>query len=227
MKFLSVMIFMWVFALSSVQAQNNPNPNQGLSVSSSNQNQGTSTSVQSQPTLTRDQRWVEQIDGSFSIPTLRTTVNPALGLGGDINIGYRLDRTFCLLIGTGYYQYNIPSAPGAANALLAYIPLVGMLRVTFGDGLFRPYVFGGAGIALNTYTQNNVPGSTASKVDEAEMDFYLAPGLGVLYRLAGDMAVFLQSRVDIDFTSPKGLGILLPNPSVFIPLQAGISFFAL
>ncbi len=154
-------------------------------------------------------------------------MNPALGLGGDISIGYRLDRTFCLLIDTGYYQYSINPGPDTAKALLAYIPLVGILRITFGDGLFRPYVFGGAGVALNTYVQNSAPGSPSSKIDEAEMDFYLAPGVGMLYRLSGDMAVFLQSRVDIDFTSSRGLGIPLPNPSVFIPLQAGISFFPL
>ena len=177
--------------------------------------------------MTPDQRWVEQIDGSFSIPSFNGAVNPSLGLGGDINIGYRLDRTLCVFIGSGYYQYNIPFAPGTTNALLAYIPLVAILRLTLGDGDIRPYVFGGAGIALNTYSQNNAPGNPVPKINEAEIDFYLAPGLGVLYRFSSDMSVFLQTRVDIDFTSPTGLGISLPNPSVFIPLQAGISFFAL
>ncbi len=226
------MIFLSVLAASTVQAQNNPTQTPTYSIQDQNapsspQSQSVSSPNPDQPALTQDQKWVEQVDGSFSIPSFSSMVNPALGLGGDINIGYRLDRTFCVFIGTGYYQYNIAPSSGATNALLAYIPLVAILRVTFGDGLFRPYVFGGAGVALNTYVQNNAPGDPTAKIDEAEMDFYLAPGAGVLYRFSGDMAVFLQSRVDIDFTSPKGLGIPLPNPSVFIPLQAGISFFAL
>jgi hypothetical protein len=218
MRLSAFLTLCWFPAASLVWAQDIP-PN--------NQNQSVSSPSQHQPDLTPDQKWVEQIDGSFSIPSFTSAVNPALGLGGDINIGYRLDRTLCFLIGTGYYQYNIPPAPGATNALLAYIPLVGILRLTFGDGNFRPYVFGGAGIALNTYTQNNAPGSPIPKINEAEADFYLAPGLGFIYRFSSDMAVFLQSRVDLDFTSPKGLGIPLADPSIFIPLQAGISFFAL
>jgi hypothetical protein len=237
MKFLAAAaIFFWVLALSPLWAQNGLdadqntaglNPDQSQGVSAPGQSRGVPGPNQNQPSLTKDQRWVEQIDGSFSIPSFSGTVNPSLGLGGDINIGYRFDRTFCLFLGTGYYQYNVPLAPGAANALLAYIPLVAILRLTFGDGDIRPYVFGGAGIALNTYTQNNAPGSPVPKINEAETDFYLAPGLGIIYRFSSDMALFLQSRVDIDFTSPHGLGITLDSPSVFIPLQAGISFLAL
>jgi hypothetical protein len=227
LKFLPAVILTWILAVSTVRAQNNLNPNQNPSDLNPNQNQSVSSPNQRQPNLTQDQRWVEQVDGSFSIPSSTSNLDPDLGFGGDINIGYRFDRTLGLFIGTGYYQYNLPPAPGATSAVLAYIPLVGILRLTFGDGPFHPYVFGGAGIALNTYIQNNAPGSPTPKIDEAELDFYLAPGLGILYRFSSDMAVFLQSRVDLDFTSSKGLGIPLPDPSVFIPLQAGISFFAL
>jgi hypothetical protein len=218
MRILPVLIFGCLAAASLVRAQDSLKPDQSQSISGP---------VQDQPDLSPNQRWIEQIDGSFSIPSFRNIVNPELGLGGDINIGYRFDRNLSFFIGTGYYQYNVPPGPGAASALLAYIPLVGILRLTLGDGLFHPYLFAGAGIALNTYTQNNAPGAPVAKISEAETDFYLAPGLGVLYRFSSDMAVFLQSRIDLDFTSPNGLGIPLGNPSVFIPLQAGISFFAL
>lgn len=180
-----------------------------------------------QKVLKPDQRWVEQIDGSFSIPYFEALQKPNPGFGGDINIGYRFDRSLALFIGSGYYQYNIAPAPPATSAQLAYIPLVGVLRLTFGGGPFRPYVFAGAGIAINTYSQVNAPGNTTSKITAAETDLYLAPGLGIFYRFSEDMGVFLQSRVDIDFTSPNGLGVPLANPSVFIPLQAGISFFAI
>ncbi len=218
MKLLIIVIFLWTLNFSTVRGQNDLDSNPSQSVSGPDQ---------SQSSLPQDKRWVEQIDGSFSIPSFTGNLEPNLGFGGDINIGYRLDRTICFFIGTGYYQYNIPPSTGATSAILAYIPLVGILRLTFGDGLFRPYVFGGAGIALNTYIQNSPPGSLAPKISEAEADFYLAPGMGILYRFSSDMAIFLQSRVDLDFTSPKGLGIPLGNPSIFIPLELGLSFLAL
>lgn len=227
MKFLPLVILIWAMALSSTGAQTSLNQDQKPAVPNPDQSQGVSSPSQSQPALTQDEKWIEQVDGSFSIPSFTSNLEPNLGFGGDINVGYRLDRTFCLFIGTGYYQYNILPAQTGTSAVLAYIPLVAILRVTLGDGPFHPYIFGDAGIALNTYVQNSVPGSLAPKIDEAEMDFYLAPGLGILYRFASDMAFFLQSRVDVDFTSPKGLGVPLADPSVFIPLQAGISFFAL
>lgn len=200
MKTLFAVISAWLLAASAAQAQNDLKPGQ---------------------------RWVEQIDGSFSIPYFEAAQKPNPGFGGDITLGYRFNRTLALFIGSGYYQYDIAPAPPATSAQLAYIPLVGVLRLTFGDGPFHPYLFGGAGIAINTYTQVNAPGNTTSKITAAEVDFYLAPGLGILYVFSDDMGVFLQSRVDIDFTSPNGLGIPLANPSVFIPLQAGISFFAI
>ena len=180
-----------------------------------------------QQPLADDQRWVEQVDVSIALPSFRTPVAPDPGPGGDINLGYRFDRTWAIFFGTGYYQYNIPPSSPATSALLAYIPLVLILRTTLGDGPIRPYLFGGAGFALNTYSQINGPGDPIREVDRAETDLYLAPGVGVLYRFSSDMAVFLQTRIDIDFTSQNNLGIPLGNPSVFIPIQAGISFFTL
>ena len=177
-------------------------------------------------TLAPNQRWVEQIDGSFSIPTFSSQHEPDPGTGGDINVGYRFDRTFALFLGTGYYQYGIPAATSQFNAHLAYIPLTLIFRVTFGDGEFRPYLFEGAGLALNIYTQNDDLNG-AVPTSQSEIDFYMTPGLGISYAFASDMAVFVQSRIDLDFTSHNGLGLPLGNPSVFIPLQAGISFFAL
>jgi len=184
-------------------------------------------SLGAQADLNPNQRWVEQIDGSFALPSLSSTAETNPGLGGDINIGYRLDQNWALFAGCGYYQYNLSAGTPGTSALLAYIPLVGILRLTFGDGDLHPYVFGGTGIALNTYSQTVTSGGLVSKTGQAETDFYLAPGLGILYRIYSGMALFLQARVDMDFTSPHGLGIPLGNPSVFIPLQAGISFFAL
>jgi hypothetical protein len=171
-------------------------------------------------------RWIEQIDGSFSIPFSNAEGLADPGLGGDINIGYRFDSVFSFLVGTGYYQYGIAPSLGGQNAQLSYIPLTGILRFTFGEGFFRPYLVEGFGCALNTYTQNNPPGSLTARSSQSQINFYLAPGLGVLYVFSSDMAAFVQMRVDLDFTSHNGLDGELGDPSVFIPLQIGISFLA-
>jgi hypothetical protein len=176
-----------------------------------------------QSVLSSNQKWVEQIDGSFSLPSFAPIQKFNPGLGGDINIGYRLDKTWALLLGMGIYQYDVlPLSSGQ----WAYIPLTGILRATLGEGPIRPFVFLGLGAALNTYTPKNETGSPPAKPGQSEIDFYAAPGLGLLFAFSSDMAVFLQSRIDLDYVSPNGLGIPINGPLVFIPLQAGISFFA-
>jgi hypothetical protein len=227
MKLLTAMILFWALTSSTLWARNGLDSDQSQGVSSPNPSQSVLNPGQNPGDLSPNQKWVEQIDGSFAIPSFTAAVEPNPGLGGDINIGYRFDKTWAVFIGTGYYQYSLSSGTPGSSAFLSYIPLVGILRMAFGDGPFRPYVFGGAGIALNSYVQNNAPGSPVLKISNAETDFYLAPGLGVLYRFSSDMAFFLQARIDLDYTSQKGLGVFLDNPSVFIPIQAGISFSAL
>ena len=217
------LVLFWVCANLWAQDSLKLAPSQGVSDPSPSASQPAPTPG----TLEPQQRWVEQIDGSLAVPSYTSNLQSNPGFGGDINIGYRLDRTWAVFIGSGYYQYNLPAPAPGSSALLAYIPLVGMLRMTLGDGLIRPYLFGEAGLALATYTQNNPSGSAILKTSQAETDFYLAPGLGVLYRFSSDMAVFLQTRLDLVYTSPQGLGIPLTSPSIFIPIQAGISFFAL
>jgi hypothetical protein len=232
MKKLSIVFFGWALTLSAVCAQNTPTstPNELTTTPTSTPTATeaiptpTATTV---PTLAPNQRWVEQIDGSFAVPSFGSQHEPDPGAGGDINIGYRFDRTFALFLGTGYYQYPVPSAPGGANAQLGYIPLVGILRASFGEGQIRPYIFEGIGFALNIFTQTYPAGGPSPNSSQSEIDFYMTPGVGISYAFASDMAAFVQSRLDLDYTSHNGLGLPLGNPSVFIPLQAGISFFAL
>jgi hypothetical protein len=169
--------------------------------------------------------WVEQADGGLSFPLSSAPQGSNPGFGGDLNIGYRLDRTLAFFVGTGYYQYDLSASPTAVKDKLAYIPFTGICRITLGDGPIHPYLFGALGIALSTYSQTNPLADT--ETNKAETDFYAAPGLGILFALSSNMAFFLQSRLDLVFTSHNGLGTPLDSPTVFIPLQAGISFFAL
>jgi len=227
MKYLPLMVLVGCLSTAGLSAQTSTSLNQVLAIASPTPSPEASPARPGSGNLEPQERWVEQIDGGFALPADPSPAHPDSGIGGDINIGYRFNRTLALFIGSGYYQFAIPSPAAGSEALLAYIPLAAILRVTFGDGPIRPYFFGGAGIALNTFTQNYAPGSAVLKISHAETDFYLAPGLGFLYRFSGNMAVFLQTRVDLDYTSAAGLGLPLDGPSVFIPIQAGLSFFAL
>jgi hypothetical protein len=171
--------------------------------------------------LNPDQRWTESIDGSFSFPFSTADAQAfAPGLGGDLSMGYRFDRNFTLSAATGYYQYNVQNQPGS-TANLSYIPLLAVARYNLMTGPVHPYIFLGAGVALNTFTLNS------STLGTRETDFLLTPGLGVLFRVADFMGIFFQGRVDIDFTSTGGLGKSTDSPSIFIPLQVGVGFFVL
>ncbi len=182
--------------------------------------------LQAQQPLEPKTLWVEQIDASYSLP-FSGTRKPDPGVGGDINIGYRFDHALALFVGVGFYDYAIPASPTVGKAEFSYIPLALIPRLTFGEGPLRPYLFCGMGIALNTLTQTNPPGSPTDKTTQAETSFYLSPGLGVLYVFASDMALFLQTGLDMDFASRGGLGQVTGTPPIFIPVKAGISFFVL
>lgn len=172
--------------------------------------------------LKPDQRWTESIDGSFTFPTSTADAQAfAIGLGGDLSVGYRFDRNFSLSAATGYYQYNVQNQPSGSTANLSYVPLLAVARFNLMDGPIHPYVFLGAGIALNSYSAvSNFPSNK-------ETDLLLTPGLGVLFRLTDIMALFAQGRVDIDFTSANGLGKNVDSPSLFVPIQVGLGFFVL
>jgi hypothetical protein len=172
--------------------------------------------------LKDDQRWTESISGGFSFPSSESNAQAfGVGLGGSINVGYRFDTNFALLAQTGYYQYNLqgPASNGGAN--LSYIPLMAVARYNILTGAVHPYFLLGAGVALNGY----VLGSNTAVNRQA--DFLLAPGLGVLFRVADIMAVFAQGRVDLDFTPSSGLGHATDSPSIFVPLELGVGFFVI
>jgi len=185
------------------------------------------SAVWAQADLMPDQQWIEQIDGSFALPSISTIEISNPGYGGDINVGYRFDHTWALFFGIGYYQYNLQPSPNAASAQLNYIPLTLFLRMVLLEGPFHPFIFAGGGAVINTYAQTFPAGSPIQSSNHSEIDGYLGPGVGVLYKFSSDMAAFVQTRIDLNFTSFNGLGIPMANPSIFIPIQAGISFFVL
>lgn len=170
-----------------------------------------------------DQKWVVQVNGSYVLPAFGNNHRIQKGYGGDISAGYRFDRTFSLFLGTGYYNFTMPFTPEATR--ISYFPLAGIGRVTFGKGRVHPFVFCGVGTVLNAFTQTDSLQNPPVKTTQTEINFYMAPGLGIMYVFTNKTAIFVQSRMDLDFTSSNVFGVPMGSPSIFIPIQLGISFY--
>ena len=178
--------------------------------------------------IASDQRWIEQLDGGLVFPEGGSVVkNYNSGYGWDLGVGYRLSHDFSLMMTLGYYDCDQVVLGGAAGEWI-YMPLLATARYSFGSGTVKPYVMFGFGAAFNNYSLTvNIPGGGNQKLTRDEPDLLLSPGLGVRFIVAGDMAVFFQGRVDINFANQTiAGGPPADNPTLFIPVQCGISFFA-
>jgi hypothetical protein len=172
--------------------------------------------------LPENQSWIEQIDGGFIFPmSSAASGDYDRGVGGDILVGYRFDRTFSLSADLGYYDCD-QKLIGATAGEWIYVPMLAVARWTFGDGTVRPYVFAGAGIAVNSY---NLTQGVWGHITNKETDLLLAPGAGVLFIVAPGTALYLQARMDLNFTTQNGPWT--DNPSIFLPIKGGLSFFVL
>lgn len=172
--------------------------------------------------LNEKQRWIEQADGGFVFPlSPAVAAGYARGYGGDILVGYRFDRDFILSADLGYYDCD-QKAPDGSDGSWIYVPILAVARYNFGPGWVRPYVLLGAGVAVNTYTLT--PGYNG-ELSTRETDFLLAPGAGVMFIVEMDLALYVQTRFDLDFSTVGRPWT--DNPSVFMPLKGGISFFVL
>ena len=176
--------------------------------------------------LPEKQRWIEQVDGGIVFPLSAAAAQGFnAGYGGDILIGYRFTRSFSLAADLGYYDCD-QKVSGADSGEWLYVPLMAVARFNIGDGWMRPYAILGAGIAVNTYSLT--PAYSGIKVSNRETDLLLAPGLGVLCIVADDMALYVQGRMDVNFTTPGAAGSpFSDNPSIFLPIKGGLSFFVL
>jgi len=176
-----------------------------------------------------NQRWVERVEGTFGIPAsgdVTSAVN--LGFGGGLSFGYRFDPHFSISVASGYYQYdlkNVPSSNTGGN--FAYIPLDMVFNYNFGDGEFRPYLSLGIGAAFNTYTLNSNEQGSAVQTIGYETGFFLSPAVGFLEVISPRAAIFVEGRMDMDMRSNNSLGMGNGTPSIFIPIQAGLTFFVI
>lgn len=172
--------------------------------------------------MPENQRWIESIDGGFIFPLSSAASGQYdRGVGGDILIGYRFDPAFSLSADIGYYDCD-QRLTGASTGEWLYVPILAVARWTFGSDWVRPYVLAGAGIAINNY---NLTQGVWGHVANRETDLLLAPGAGVLFIVAPGTAFYLQTRLDLNFTTPGGPWT--DNPSIFLPIKGGLSFFVL
>lgn len=123
-----------------------------------------------------------------------------------------------------------------------YFPVVALIQYSFSSEKDKvvPYVFGGAGVAFNSATVSATYNSQTVTASTTENDFLVCPGAGLKARLDEKVDVFLQVRLDINFTSQnnsdvitldapggtaKGNGNLSDDsPTLFLPIQMGLDF---
>lgn len=180
---------------------------------------GTALPCLGQTQLGGQQRWIEQADAGFVFPYSKSaSADYGAGVGGDLSIGYRFNRDINLSADLGYYNCGLRGGGGQWS----YLPGLLILRFNFGEGWVRPYLILGGGWALNVYSPPFTPSpGSASQVQVSPM---VSPGVGLLFVLFHDLAVYGQVRFDMDYASPGGSWS--DNPTVFMPLKAGLSFFA-
>jgi hypothetical protein len=175
--------------------------------------------------LGTNQQWIERVEGTLGFPASSDTSSALnMGFGGGLAFGYRLDGHLSVSIASGYYQYNVKNAPAAnTGSSLSYVPLESVFSYNFGNGSFRPYVSFGIGAAFNTYTLF----SGALQTNSFETSFFMSPAIGFLQVLSPRAALFVEGRMDMDFRANNSLGIADGTPSIFIPIQAGLTFFVI
>ena len=175
--------------------------------------------------LPADQRWVETGDFGLSLPgSAGASKAFNTGFGGDVSVGYRLDHTFTFSVASGYFQYDISNPPAGITGNFSYVPLMGVLRVNLSQEAVRPYLLLGLGVAFNSSSTSS-GGKTLDNYG-TQTDFLASPGVGVLFRVSDNTALFVQGRLDLDFTPAHGFGGT-DSPTLFVPLQGGIGFFVI
>ena len=171
-----------------------------------------------QTTLGPDQHWVEQIGGSLSIPSSGDASKTyQVGFGGNLGISYRITPNLSEGIETGYYQFNLQSAPSGSD--FSYVPLMEVTKIIIGGGDLKPYVLFGFGAVFNSLK--------LSGITTTQTDLLMAPGAGVNWKAFPDAALFFQGRLDVNFISKNISSTGSSNPAVFMPLEAGLVFYLL
>jgi hypothetical protein len=158
--------------------------------------------------------WILQIDGETGFPTGNLNNVAAEGWGPEGSFGYRFPQNFTLSLETGYVGYAPKN--GMLNTTWDIIPILLKGQYNFGSGYVQPYLFLGAGVALNSQSSSFAgPNHTAG-----EADFLEEAGLGISFVLLTQTYLFIQSKVEVDNTSSNYAG---DQPTLLIPIDVGLN----
>ena len=199
--------------------------------------------------------FVVSVNGVVGVPASSNVASQVnVGFGGEGFVGYAFDPQFSLGVVSGYDTYSLNTSyvlkqlglssfpPGTTvSGSLSYVPIMAEAKYAFSKTGTKPYVLLGAGLALNNGSFTvSASGMTANGTIN-ETDLLLAPGLGVAFPVSDKVDIFVQGRVDLDFTnnntstpgtitySNGGSGTgntnyTGDNPTIYIPFAVGADF---
>ncbi len=225
MKKISILFFTGMLSLSSISRADDFDPlntstisrtNYGASPVRNNTVPGADTAavkvVQSNTGC-----WVFQVNAETGFPTGNLTRAANAGWGGEASFGYRFPQNITASLETGYAGYAAKS--GVLNTTWDFIPIVLKGQYNFGNAAIQPYVFLGAGVALNSQSSS----FAGLNYTRGETDFLEEAGLGISFVVAPQIYLYVQTKVEIDDTSGNYAS---DQPTVVIPLDIGLNILA-
>jgi hypothetical protein len=173
-----------------------------------------------------------QIDamGGLAFSSVTQGTGTISGEGGAVEGFYFLDDHFRLGASIGYHEvyYNFANEEGFGtgasfnNITFGFMDFLAMGKYCLGDGGFRPYLVGGAGICV--YTLSSVLGQFTGQyttqiittpVSYSSVYPEISGGAGVELSLFYDMSVFVQGKYNL---------VLSSSGSTFLaPVECGIN----
>jgi hypothetical protein len=225
MKKLLILFFIGMMGLSSVSRADDFDPLNPDTISRTNNGtapvrnntvpEAVTTPVS--PVQTNVGCWVFQVNAETGFPTgdLNNVANE--GWGSEGSFGYRFPQNITVSLESGYAGYSAKNS--VLNTTWDLIPIVLKGQYNFGNAGIQPYVFLGAGIALNSQS-SSFAGPTFAK---GETDFLVEAGLGISFAVAPQIYLYVQTKIEIDNTS---VNYAADQPTVLIPLDIGLNILA-
>jgi hypothetical protein len=176
------------------------------------------------------QKWIERVEGTLGIPSSSDAASALnLGAGGGLSFGYRVNSHLSVSVYSGYYQYSLKTVPANyVGGFFSYVPLELVTNYNIGEGSFRPYLSFGFGAAFNTYNLTNSSNGSTLQTNVYETSLLLSPAIGFLQVIDPKAALFVEARMDMDFrANGNSVGLNNGTPSIFVPIQAGLTFFVI
>jgi hypothetical protein len=176
------------------------------------------------------QKWIERVEGTLGIPASSDATSALnLGAGGGLAFGYRLNSHLSVSVSTGYYQYGLKTVPAKyVGGFFSYVPLEMVTNYNIGEGTFRPYLSFGIGPAFNTYNLTSSSNGSTLQTNVYETSLLISPAIGFLQVIDPRAAIFVEARMDMDFrANGNSVGLNNGTPSIFVPIQAGLTFFVI